>query len=258
MSVVKRKITYRLYPTKKQEQALNHTLRLHQQLYNCALEQRINTYKNKKKYLNFYDQSKELTILRAEIEEYQNLNAQSSQVTLKRLDLAFQHFFRRLKEKQDKAGFPRFKSIDRYTGWGYKTYGDGWKVFDGEKNKHGYIRLSNIWHIKIRGKAKNIGKPKTCEIQHKQGKWYASITIECEVKKDYGKKAIGIDWGLTNFATIASHDNKIEEIENPRFLRKHLKKLKAKQRVLSRKKLGSNNIKIIFYICRKIKHQKHE
>lgn len=115
-------------------------------------------------------QAKELTDLRKDEEAYRNLNAQSSQVTLKRLDLAFQSFFRRVKLKANKAGFPRFKAFDRYSGWG-SNHGDGWKLLSGEKGKHGFLRLSGIGHIKIRGKARHIGTPNTCEIQRKDGKW---------------------------------------------------------------------------------------
>ena len=113
----------------------------------------------------------------------------------------------------------------------------------GEEGKNGSLRLSGIGQVKIRGKARNIGIPKTCEIQHKQGKWYASITVDCEPKRKGGTKAIGIDWGLSTFATIAKSDGTTEQIGNPRFLRKRLKELKSKQRDLSRKKLGSNNRK---------------
>jgi len=35
-----RKVTYRLYPTPRQQAAMMETLRLHQQLYNTALHQR--------------------------------------------------------------------------------------------------------------------------------------------------------------------------------------------------------------------------
>jgi putative transposase len=151
MSLVKRKITYRLYPSKKQATALCDVLRLHQQLYNAALEQRISAYKLRKISLSYIQQAKELTDLRKVDEAYGNLNAQSSQVTLKRLDLAFQNFFRRVKLKANKAGFPRFKAFDRYSGWGYASHGDGWKLLSGEKGKHGFLRLSGIGHIKIRG-----------------------------------------------------------------------------------------------------------
>ena len=68
-------------------------LSLHQRLYNAALEQRITVYKSKKISLSYFDQAKELTELRKVDDDYKSLNAQSSQVTLKRLDLAFKHFF---------------------------------------------------------------------------------------------------------------------------------------------------------------------
>lgn len=243
MSSVKRKITYRLYLTKKQELVMWLILRLHQQLYNAALEQRISAYKKQKKSLSYVAQARELTLLRAEMEEYKSLNAQSCQVTLTRLDLAFKNFFRRVKAKDKKVGFPRFKSIDRYAGWGYKTPGDGWKLLPGENNKHGYLRLSGIGHLKIRGQAKRVGIPKTCEIQHKQGKWYASVTIDCEATRSSGREAVGIDWGLETFATMAKHDQSSSRIENSRILKKQLKSLKAKQRELSRKRRGSENRK---------------
>ena len=235
-------MSYRLYPSKRQLLALLELLRLHQRLYNSALEHRIGAYRKKSISIGFYDQCAELTILRRELEEYGQLNAQSCQVTLKRLDLAFQAFFRRVKANDKKAGFPRFKSFDRFSGFGYKTHGDGWKLIPGEKQQHGVLRLSSVGHIKIRGKAK-LGVPKTLEVQLKQGKWYASVTFECVSTRACGQDAIGIDWGLQTFATIAKHDESLSEIENPRILRKNLKSLQSKQRALSRKQRGSQNRK---------------
>ena len=51
---------YRLYPTKKQEQILIQTLTTCRFLYNNALAQRIETYKNTQKSVTYYDQAKEL------------------------------------------------------------------------------------------------------------------------------------------------------------------------------------------------------
>lgn len=110
---VNRKVTYRLYPTVKQGTLLGEQLKLHQQLYNACLEQRISAYQ-KGVSLKFADQCKELTQLRMACFEYRELNAQSEQVTIKRVDLAFQGFYRRLRLRHKKAGFPRFKSIHRY------------------------------------------------------------------------------------------------------------------------------------------------
>jgi putative transposase len=245
MAMVNRKATYRLYPSAKQEQSLFAMFVLHQGLYNVALEQRISVYQSHHISLNFAQQCKELTELRAAYPEYAALNAQSCQVTLKRVDLAFQHFFYRLREGKAKAGFPRFKSGNRFSGWGYKSYGDGWSLISNEKMKHGKLRLSGIGHIKIRGKARTIGTPKTCEIMHKNGKWngkwYASITLECEPQRQAGELAAGLDWGVAEFATLAFSDGTYQEIANPRFLHSSQKELKAAQRDLSRKQKGSHN-----------------
>ncbi len=241
MVEVNRKITYRLYPTTKQESVLLEILRLHQQLYNAALEQRISAYRKQKVSLSYVDQAKELTKLRAEFPEYKSLNAQSEQVTLTRLDLAFQHFFRRVKLGEKKAGFPRFKSLNRYPGWGYKTHGDGWRFEMGNKLKHGQLRLSGVGQLRIRGEARNQGNAKTLEIQYKQGRWYASVTLATTPTRMSGTAAIGIDWGVETFATIASSDNSCTAVDNPRTLKKKLKLLKTKQRNLSKKTRGSNN-----------------
>jgi putative transposase len=109
-----------MYPTRRQSAALLDMLGLHQRLYNAALEQRIAAWRRTRTSLGFVDQCFDLTGLRAEDKSYAALNAQSSQVTLKRLDLAFAAFFRRVKAGQT-PGFPRFKAFDRFSGWGYKS-----------------------------------------------------------------------------------------------------------------------------------------
>ena len=82
---VHRKVTYRLYPTPVQKEGLWHRLRLHNQLSNAAIEERISAWKLQRKSINFADQCKSLTKIRAEDDEYAALNAQSQQVTLKQL-----------------------------------------------------------------------------------------------------------------------------------------------------------------------------
>lgn len=238
--MINRKITYRLYPSQQQEKCLLELLAFHQRIYNTALEERIRIYQEEKRSLTFANQCKELTKWRKANKDLAGINAQSLQVTLKRLDLAFQAFFRRLK-KGEKAGFPRFKSLQRFSGWGYKTHGDGWRLFAGEQMQHGKLRLSGVGNIPMRGKARTEGEPKTCELLHKSGKWYASVTIKCEPKRQGGTKAIGFDWGVKNF--VACHDSrgKTDVIPNPRFLKSALPKLKQLQKSVSRKKNKSSH-----------------
>lgn len=159
-----RRVTYRLYPNQAQEAEMLKIRALHQQIYNAALEQRITAYRRCGVSLNFAQQCKELTDLRQAMPEYDALNAQSCQVTLKRLEHAFQHFFRRVKENAEKVGFPRFKPLQRYSGWGFKTHGDGWRLFPQEK-KHGLLKLSGVGYIRMRGQARTPGTPKTLDMR---------------------------------------------------------------------------------------------
>lgn len=237
--MLNRRVTYRIYPNTEQNEKMQAMRYLHQQYYNAALEQRIKAYRKQGISLSFYDQCKEHKEVR-EIEEYAALNAQSCQVTLKRVHLAMQAFFRRVKSGET-PGFPRFKSFTRYSGWGYKTHGDGWRLHPEEK--HGYLRLSGVGYIRIRGKARTQGKPKTLDILYRQGKWYASVVFECEPerKQNESTSAIGLDWGVETFATLAHDEGGYTAIHNERHLRNELTKLKQLQRDLSRKKRGSRN-----------------
>ena len=98
MAAVNRRVTYKLYPTAEQERLLWQCHKRHCDLYNAALEERISAYQKAGKSIGFAAQCRSLTEIRAEHPEYRALNAQSAQVTLKRLALAFAAFFRRLKE----------------------------------------------------------------------------------------------------------------------------------------------------------------
>ena len=114
---VDRKVLYRLYQTPTQESGLDLMFEVHRIFYNDARQERIDTYKNEQRSVSYYDQAKETTQLRKSKPELAACNAQSLQVTLKRLDLAFKAFFRRCKAGE-KAGFLRYKTKDLFKGWG--------------------------------------------------------------------------------------------------------------------------------------------
>lgn len=138
------------------------------------------------------------------------------------------------------------KSFDRYPGWGYKSYGDGWKLIDQQTDaksgmKHGYLRLSGIGQIKLRGKARTVGIPKTCEILHKQGRWYASVTVACVPKREGGSQGLAFDWGVETFATLALDDGSYEAIPNPRTGNRDADRKAELQRELASKKKRSRN-----------------
>jgi putative transposase len=246
MSILNRKVTYRLYPNKKQETTLDTLLSLHCRTFNTLLEEHRRRYEAGLPYYSFEAMCKDLTKWRSYCDSLKDIFSQTLQVTAKRVDLAFSAFFRRLKEGHEKAGYPRFKSRDRYPGWGYKQYEFGWKIISGSKKvkrgkmPHGKLSLSGIGDIPMRGKARFSGTPKTCEILHKQGKWYASITFKvesAEVTRVPGEGVMTFDWGLEHLLTILTPEGIIEEIDNPRWLQKILPRIKELQRLVSQEQI---------------------
>lgn len=137
--MLRRKVTYRLYPKPAQEAALFEQLRLHQQLYNAMLQQRIEAYRRGTR-LGKREQEAELKFLRAECPEFAICSCDSQQVTVKRVDLAFKAFFRRVRAGEKRPGFPRFRSLRRFSGWGYKEHGCGWRLHAGEGGRRGPLR----------------------------------------------------------------------------------------------------------------------
>ncbi|MBP6083817.1 MAG: helix-turn-helix domain-containing protein, partial [Providencia sp.] len=95
-----RKITYQLYPNKAEHNALLECLRLQKDLYNAALQERIDCYRKTGKSLSYNQQQASLTQIRADIPEYKALPVYLSRMTLKRLDITFKSFFNRVKKGQ--------------------------------------------------------------------------------------------------------------------------------------------------------------
>jgi putative transposase len=248
-----RKVTYRLYPTPTQEEGMWKRLRLHHSLYNGGLEERISAWRHPDNIrISFQDQCFSLTEIRAFDEGFASLNAQSEQVTLKRLDLAFQAFFRRVKAGET-PGFPRFKSFRRFPGWGYKARGDGWDFVRGEKGGHGKLRIEDLGEIRCRGRARTPGEPVTMEIMRKADGWYASVTVKCEPHREAlpDRTPMAFDWGVDTYLTMATPDAagrfydgdvlaaEISRIENPRTLAKLTDRIKRAQQAVSRCVKGS-------------------
>ena len=91
-------------------------------LYNAALEERIDCYRKTGKTRTYIDQCKALTQCRRELPNMGELPVNLQRGTLKRLDDAFQGFFRRLKSHRAKAGFPRFRGKGRWEAFGFAEF----------------------------------------------------------------------------------------------------------------------------------------
>lgn len=240
----KRKVSYKLYPTPKQTLALEALLRSHQQLYNAALEERISAWSKAKKSITYADQCKSLTMLRTELPEWQSANCSSQQMTLRRLDKSFGAFFRRVKAGQT-PGFPRFKSLARFPGFSFKSHGDGWRFAEGDKWKHGTLRLSGVGHIACRGKARQGGRVCASDILHRDGEWFLSLTLEIQKVERVrtGDAAIALDWGVETLLSGVRHDGTRYDVPNPRWHRNDKDRVSELQQCLSRKKRSSQRRK---------------
>ena len=222
---------YRLYPTKATERKLLWTLTRCRELYNAALEERKEAYRMASKSITYYDQQNDLPAIKAEIrEDYQEIAAHVLQDVLRRLDRAFQHFFRRCRHGEN-PGYPRFQGRNRYDSFTYPD-GAGWK-FDGKT-----LHLTKIGKAKVKLHRPLEGKIKTVTIKRDVDEWYA--TFSCEVpepeKLPVSHEDVGIDLGVTHLATLSNG----EMIEHPRSYRKAHKVLEKRQQALSRKKRGSH------------------
>ncbi len=221
---------YRLYPTGKQSKSLTSQLEGHRYLYNQALAQRKEVYEQTGKGISYTAQATGLLPeLRKENGILAICNYSSLQQTLRRLDKSFKAFFRRIKTGE-KAGYPRFKSADRFNTITYATFGDGCQI------KENRLYLQNVGCIKVKWHRPINGTVKSLYVTRRNNKWYVSFIVKCAVNHlPTTNKVIGIDVGLKSFITTSDG----EQIALPKYLYQSERKLKKAQRLLSRRKKGS-------------------
>lgn len=218
---------FKLEPTKSQIEQIETTLNLCRWLYNTALEQRKFAYRYRNISVSYNMQQNELPQLKKEFPEFKQVQSQVLQDVLRRLEKAFKAFFRRMKVGQ-KAGYPRFQGKRRYDSFTYPQSGFS---LDGK-----YLRLSKIGNVRIKCHRQIEGKIKTCSIIRKNDRYYACFSCEVETVVHSTGNKVGIDLGIKHLAITSDG----EFFEHPKYLRKSERKLRRLQRMVSRRKKGSN------------------
>jgi putative transposase len=221
---------FRLYPKRSQVTAFERILVVHREIYNAALEERREAWRRNRVSIRYVDQANQLKEIRQIRADVADQNYSACQQTLRRVDQSFQNFFRRVKEHNGKAGYPRFKGKDRFNTVEF-VYGDGCKI----KGPQVYFR--HVGQVRIVLHRAIEGTIKRCAFTRRGDKWFLVVTCETEniTPANPPTAEVGIDLGLKSFAVLSTG----EYIENPRFLRRDEKDLKRAQRKLSRCKLGS-------------------
>ncbi len=231
---MRRAYKFRLRPTARQHVALAACVESHRELYNAALQERRDAWAHSMKRVYYTDQAAQLTDIRAARPDVAVWSYSSQQATLRRLNKAFDGFFRRVKTGQ-RAGHPRFKGKNRFDSVEWPKDGDGARW-------HPYLSrvyLQGIGHVKVSAHRKVPGRVKTIQIRREGRRWMLILSCD-EVPANplpaTGRQA-GIDLGIASFATTSDGDR----IDNPRWSRVATAKLAVAQRRLARAKRGSRN-----------------
>ena len=244
---------YRVYPTKAQVCVLERTLGVCRDVYNSLVHERTVLYETTGKAPSRVDQCREITTWKAAHPELSDVYSQVLQNITRRVDLAFQAFFRRVKNGEE-PGYPRLKGKGQYDSITYPQSGFGF--FQGR------LRLSKIGDVAIHLHRPNEGNIKTCTLRRTAtGKWF--VCFSCEVQPEVlepSTEEVGIDVGLKVFAALSNG----EFIENPRFFRRDenalakaqrkFDKVKNKHRTKARRKAK----KVVSRIHERIATRRHD
>jgi putative transposase len=247
---------YRLYPTAAQETALQGMLATAHDVYNSLVNWRKHDYEVHGKSPDYYEQKKALPLWKKAHPELREVHSQVLQEVVKRVDRAFDAFFRRVKAGET-PGYPRLKGNGQYDSLTYPQEGG----FDVGADA---IRLSKVGCVKAVVHRPLPGKAKTCTVRLQAGKWFACVTCEVEAEPlPESTETIGIDVGLNVFAALSNG----EFVENPRFFRKNEKALakahrkadkfkyaRSKEQKAARRKAN----KVVSRIHERVRNRRHD
>ena len=223
---------YRLLPSKPQHRALETLLEAQRILYNAALEERIGAHRRGVS-VTWVDQFRSLTEIRHSDPEFASVPLRVQRATLRRLDEAYKGFFRRMKVKGVKAGFPRFRGKGRWDSFGFSEFrgivlGSGRLHFNGMP---GGLRV----HLH---RPLPQGAVRSCTFRRDVRGWKVGFAVEVAAAalRD-PNRSVGIDLGISIFAALSDGGF----VPSLKAARRAERRLRLAQRCLARKQRGSAN-----------------
>ncbi|MFE5919176.1 RNA-guided endonuclease InsQ/TnpB family protein [Streptomyces sp. NPDC056468] len=220
-----------LRPTVRQRHALEEMLRDHCSLYNGALQERRDAYGHTSKTsVKYGQQSAQLKEIRSFDPERQGRwSFSSQQATLRRLDRAFQAFFRRVKAKE-KPGYPRFRGVSWFDTVDFAKDGDGCRWDSTPHDPVARVRFQGVGHVRVHQHRPVKGRVKTVSVKREGGRWYVVLAcddVPAEPLTATGA-ATGIDMGVNHFLTTSEGAH----VANPRHGKHNAEALAEAQRAL--------------------------
>lgn len=189
-------------------------------------------YSGAKANISCYDLMRQVTQLRKDFDWLREVYGESLASTLFDLDKAYKQFFK------GNSNFPKFKSKRDSKQCYTLPKSNSVKLKDGSVLLYKFkTPIKLIESRPLVGKIKNATVSKT-----PTGKYFISIVCETGIEKIQPKPidkstSTGIDLGIKHF--LVTSDGR--EVDNPKFLRNSIVRLKVLQQRLSRKKKGSAN-----------------
>ncbi len=219
---------FRLYPNSSQTNLINRTIGCSRFVFNHFLEKNMRIFKDADKSLSYATSCKDLTLLKKDIAWLKEVDSMALQQSLKDLDKAFKNFFR-----DKEVGYPNFKS-KRSPKQSYRTNAN-----DNIQIENNKIKLPKLGWVKFAKSREVEGKILSATIRRTPtGKYFISVLCDTEILPlPKNSNQVGIDLGIKEFAITS--DGKTHY--NPKYYRKHEKRLQKLQRQLSRKQKGSKN-----------------
>ena len=158
-----------------------------------------------------------------------------TEASFQNLDAAFKNFFRRVKQGDDKAGYPKFKRRS-----GNKSF-----QLKSTRIEHGQVRLTHIGWVRLKEHGyipcsdRGIKFGTYATVSERAGRWYISVLTKETVADPTNDSVltVGIDFGLKTLAVLSNG----ETFPNPHALIVAEQKLSRLQRELSRRKRGGAN-----------------
>jgi putative transposase len=161
------------------------------------------------------------------------MSRSAQQFALRRLDRAFQEFFRRVKSGQ-RAGVPRFKSDKRWNSL-QAQHGNG-AVLRADIQRIDWAGIGCM-KVRLHRPIPSVAELKVITLKKFHRQWYACVEVTLPIPKPLPptNQAAGVDLGITNFAALSTG----ELVSGPRAQRRAEAKVAQLQRRVARRRHGS-------------------
>ena len=231
--------TYKIKPNKALEQKFEEQLGICRYVYNLGIEVREESFK-KGVNINYYDLCKQLTEAKKDFIWLSEVNTNTLQAILGRLELGYKRFFSDLK-KGNRCSKPHWAKKDKWRSLPFKQAnlkrGNPLLRFE----EDGKFNIPKFGKIKLFKSKVPKGEIRTATILKEADGLYLKVVVkEQDTEQTRENQSIcSIDMGTKHF--LVTSDG--EYVENPRHLFQYLKKLRVENRKLSRMKKGGSNWK---------------